>query len=558
VWHEDGQLRSRRGRLLAAALAASDAAYCAALYRGRLGGPRGRALRTALDVAATAASVAVRPDSGRDSGIAAALLPAVGPALEATYIRGPVSGAAALAAPSAAAVAVRRAKGQPVAPFELVTWPFTACTLGFALRVREHVARQRQVRAEERRRQAVRDGAEFMGRLHFGAQGGTNTLDLLIPAYGHLAELDSGTEESVLGEARELRHKLNGLSGPVRGPGPALLAVALRQYTAARRNADLTRTVVLADGSPAHDPDSAVGRLLLDVRETSRHGGERVFGVELPLARPTWQLELVTLGLAIESAWQLSVCSPGYSHVPLRVIAPGVAVNLASAALAEYVQRRHPVRHSADLTLLLLPSCLYGAVAGARTMRRPTFSEDGGPIYPGLHILCGALYLWGSQYPDMSRAGRAGVVGGVAAMVAASWFSSRRRPGDGRGFLVELVWAALAGVGSMRLGSAVRAMGVRVAEEQKQLTQAAAQEGLLAGWEQALEKGRLLHDDVSGRLGRLLAKADGLDERASRMLRSMAASQRRAAEKLAQAAARPPRRLSAARPQLVSPEEARS
>ncbi|MGQ4336164.1 hypothetical protein [Streptomyces hayashii] len=119
VGHQDGPLRSPRGRRLAAALAVSDTLYCGLLATGRLEGSRGQAVRTVVDALATAASVAVYPDSGKYAGIAAALLPTVGSALEATYLRGPRSGVGALATPTAVATVVRRATGRPTSVADL-------------------------------------------------------------------------------------------------------------------------------------------------------------------------------------------------------------------------------------------------------------------------------------------------------------------------------------------------------------------------------------------------------------------------------------------------------
>jgi hypothetical protein len=259
------------------------------------------------------------------------------------------------------------------------------------------------------------------------------------------------------------------------------------------------------------------------------------------LTRATWQLELVTLGLAVESLWQLSVCSPGHARVPVRVMAPAAALNLVSAACAEYVRRRRPIRHNADLTLLLLPSCLYAAAVGPKTMRRPTYNPGGTPMHPGLHVLCGALYLWGSQFPDMSRAGKAGVLASTAAMISTSWFASRRLPGDGQAFVAELVWSALAGVGSLRLGKTVRDMGTRVTDEQKRRTQEACYDAVREGWEQQQQKLHLVRDHLDARLARLTAKADSLDGAAVRTVKSQAAKLRQATQVLNSADAHPPR-----------------
>ncbi|MEV5920046.1 hypothetical protein AB0N42_20460 [Streptomyces pseudogriseolus] len=581
TWHEDGPLRSPRGRRLAAALAVSDTAYCLLLARGRFGSHKGRIMRTALDVLTTAASVAVYPDSGRDAGIAAALLPSVGCALEATYLGGLRSGATALSAPTAVASAVRRATGRPTSGADLFTWPLTACTLGIALRLREQVARNRQERKEDLRRRAGVAGAAFLGRDQHGSAGGRHALDLLIPTFGLLSEIDAEDDAGLSREAGELRRKLDDISGPVsQETGPALLAIALRQYEKAHKHAEVARAVFLAEGPAAHDPGSETGQLLLDegqverlvtalekeraagllsvsvrdrnerprgwdlslsVHERSPRGNaDRAFDVHLPLTRATWQLELVTLGLAVESAWQLSVCSPGHARVPLRVMAPTAALNLVSAACAEYVQRRRPIRHNADLTLLLLPSCLYAAVAGAKTMRRPTYNPGGTPMHPGLHVLCGALYLWGSQFPDMSRAGKWGVVASTAAVIGASWLASRRQPGDGPAFVAELVWSALACVGSVRLGKTVRDMGVRVSDEQKRLTQQACRDAVRQGWEQQREKVRLVSDHIAERLARLAAYEDTLDSFAVREVKSLTFRLHQAIEVLERADANPP------------------
>ncbi|MGA5264772.1 hypothetical protein ACPCI0_31715 [Streptomyces griseoincarnatus] len=582
VGHQDGPLRSPRGRRLAAALAVSDTLYCGLLATGRLEGSRGQAVRTVVDALTTAASVAVYPDSGKDAGIAAALLPTVGSALEATYLRGPRSGVGALATPTAVATVVRRATGRPTSVADLFTWPVTACALGFGLRVREQVARNRQKRREQLRRQAGIAGATFLGRDQHGAAGGRHALDLLIPVFDLLNGMDQPDDAGSSAEADDLRSKLDDITDPrTDGPRPALLAIALRQYEKAHKNADLSRAVFLADGPSAHDPDSTDGGLLLDedqvrhlvtsldlagaagllsvfVRERRerprgwdlslsvhekafRDGMDRFYDVHLPLARATWQLQVVTLGLAIESAWQLSVCSPGHAQVPLRVMAPAVALNLLSAAFAEYAQRRLHIEHVADLTLLLLPSCLYGAIQGPKTMRRPTYNPDGTPFHPGLHILCGAVYLWGSQFPDMSRRGKAGVVASVAAMIGASWLSCRREPGDGPAFVAELVWTALAGVGSVRLGKTIRDMGARVTDEEKRRTQQACYRAVRAGWDQQRRRVRLVRDHLSGRLDRVLERADELDAVTAIQLKSTASRIRQATEALDCADAQPPR-----------------
>ncbi|WP_158697329.1 hypothetical protein [Streptomyces hokutonensis] len=582
TWHQDGPLRSTRGRRLAAVLAVSDAAYCWVLAQGHFDSKKGRAVRTAVDVLTTAASVAVYPDSGRDAGIAAALLPSVGSALEATYLGGPRAGAGALSAPTVVASIVRKATGRPTSAADLFTWPLTACSLGIALRLREQVARNRQERREHLRRRAGVEGAAFLGRDQHGAAGGRHALDLLSPMFGVLDEIDAEDDAGLSREAAELRRKLDDITGPAaQDPSPALLAIALRQYEKARKHPELARDIFLSDGPPAHDPGSETGQLLLDegqveqlvtaldrerpagrlsvfvreqqerprgwdlslsVHEKSARGGiDRVFDVQLPLTRATWQLELVTLGLAVESAWQLSVCSPGHARVPLRVMAPAVALNLVSAASAEYVRRRRPVRHNADLTLLLLPSCLYAAVAGAKTMRRPTYNPGGTPMHPGLHVLCGALYLWGSQFPDMSRTGKAGVLASTTAVISASWLASRRLPGDGPAFVAELVWSALAGVGSIRLGKTVRDMGARVTDEQKRLTQEACHDAVREGWEQQQKKLWLVRDYLDARLARLAAQANSLDGIAARKIKRLAAGLHQATEVLNSADARPPR-----------------
>ncbi|MEV6378166.1 hypothetical protein AB0M31_01945 [Streptomyces sp. NPDC051773] len=586
VWHEDGPLRSPRGRRLAAALAVSDSVYCALLATGRLDGDRGRTVRTAVDVLTTAATVAVYPDSGKDAGIAAALLPTVGSALEATYLRGPRSGLAALSTPTAVATAVRRATGRPTSVADLFTYPVTACALGAGLRLREQVARTRLKRREQLRRQAGVAGAAFLGRDQHGAAGGRHALDLLIPVFALLSGVDGPDDARSSAEADDLRGKLDDITDPrTDGPRPALLSIALRQYEKAHKNADLSRAVFLADGPPAHDPDSGDGGLLLDedqvrhlvaaldqagaagllsvfVRERRdrprgwdlslsvhekpfRGGTDRVYDVRLPLNRATWQLQVVTLGLAIESAWQLSVCSPGHARVPLRVMVPAVALNLLSAACAEYAQRHLRVGHIADLSLLLLPSCLYAAVRGPKTMRRPTYNPGGTPFHPGLHVLCGAVYLWGSQYPDMSRWGKVGVVAGTAATIGASWLSCRREPGDGRAFVAELVWTALAGLGSVRLGKTIRDMGVRVTDEEKRHTQQACHRAVRAGWDQQRRRVRLVRDHLSTRLDRLLERVDELDAVAAIEVKSLATRIRQATEALDRADLQPPRRTPA-------------
>ncbi|MFE9171165.1 hypothetical protein ACFYNZ_16845 [Streptomyces kebangsaanensis] len=580
TWHEDGPLRSRRGRRLAAALLVSDTAYCLTLAKGGFSGRKGAAAWAVADALTATAAVAVYPDSGKDAGIAAALLPAVGSALEGTYARGPLSGAASLVLPTSAAVAMRRATGRPTSTADLLTWPLTACSLGFALRIHEQVSRHRQVRAEQRRRQAGVEGEKFLGSVRYGENGGRQAIDQIIGEYGLLTEIDARSGGGLLDEARQVRRELDKISGPRPSePSPALLAVVLRQYEKARQNVELARRVFLGEGQPAHEPHGETGRLLLDEGQVERlvttldrervagtlsvivreqherprgwdlaldvhtqpvHGESRLFGVPLPLTRPTWQLELVTLGLAVESLWQLSVCSSGHAQVPVRVILPAAAMNLLSAAYAEYVQRRRPIRHTADLTLLLLPSCLYVAAAGPRTMRRPTYNPGGTPMHPGLHVLCGALYLWGSQFPGMSRPGKAALLGGAAAVIGTSWLASRRQPGDGQAFLAELLWSALAGVGSVRLGKTIQDMGIRVTEEQKQLSVEAAQKALLVGWDQQRRRVRLLYDLVGRTLEQLRDKADLLDERTAVKVRNMATHHRRAGEHLARADAHPP------------------
>jgi hypothetical protein len=519
----------------------------------------------------------VYPDSGRDAGIAAALLPAVGTAVEATYTRGARWGATALSAPVVAAPAVRRATGRPTSAADLFTWPLTACSLGLALRVREHTARNGHVRAEEVRRRASTDGAAMLGREWHAREGGRQALDSLLSVYQLLAQIaGSDREKELLDDVRALRRELDD-QAPARttGPGPALLAVALRQYEKARSNALLDRRVFLTEDSEAHDPSTGTGRLLLDDEQVGRltralereavagditvrvrdrqerptgwdlvlgvtqrpprGGPERSFDIALPLNRPAWRLELATVGLAAESVWLMSICSPGHAHVPVRVMAPVAAVNLMSAAVAEYVQRSRPTGHNADLTLLLLPSALYAAVAGARTMRRSTFNPGGTPFHPGLHVLCGALYLWGTQFPDMSRRGKAGVLAGCAAMVGTSWGVSRRRPGDGPAFAVEMVWSALAGVGSVILGKAVRDMGERVTAEQRLLTEQAARQALLDGWQTQARRVQLMHDHVSDYLDRLLTRTDTYDGITAKKIVNMARQHKRAADALAKA-----------------------
>lgn len=574
--HPDGPLRSRRGRRLAAALLVSDGVYCWALAKGRFDSGTGRVVRAAVDALTTAASVAVYPDSGNDDGMAAALLPTVGSALEATYTRGPLAGARAFAVPTAVAAGVRRATGRPTSAADLLTWPLLACGVGLALRLYEQIARDRHVRAERLRRLAGEQGAAFVGRRRHDAAGGTNALDLIIHTFGQLDEDDDARLE----EAKELRKEMDDIRGAsAEEPSAALLAVALRQYEVARRDPYAAHGVFLADGVAAHDPDDEAGRLLLDEGQVERltaeldarnatgrlsvfvrerqerphgwdlaltvhrrtpRGEEHVLDIPLPLTRATWRLELVTFGLVIETMWQLAVCSPAHALVPVRAMAPAALINLAGAVLAEYVQRRRPVQNTADLALLLLPGCLYTAVVGPRTMRRPTYTAGGTPFHPGLHALCGATYLWGEQFPEMSPRGRAGVVGGAAAVIAAAWFAGRRRPGDAQGFLAELLWSGLAGVGSMRLGKTMRDMGTRVTEEQKHLALEAAREALLTGWNQQRRTAWMLHGHVDRLLADARSKADASQVNATAKLKSLSVSQRRAADRLRRADAEQP------------------
>ncbi|MGV9559505.1 hypothetical protein [Streptomyces sp. NPDC003522] len=500
-----------------------------------------------MDTVEAAAAVAVYGDRPEDPGIAAALLPAVGSAVERMYVRGPTVGALSLLLPITAACLTRRAKGGTVSVADVLTYPAAAMALGAALRGREQWAKFGLIRKERVRRRAACAGSRFFGRMQHAADGGREALDLLVNELRELTAVvhpDKVRQELLAAEDR--RQDLSS-RGPTasslaeRGPLPAQLSVVLRQYEMQRgEEPDIRRRVFLVGDSPAHEPGTRLGGLLLDEhqvqdlvavldrhdvtgdttvrvenvqRQGSGHavglliatgGAEaddgRRFTVTLAPRRRPWRLDLVTAGLLAEVGWSASIASPAHAHVPFRAMAPGLSALAAGAAIAGVRQRYRPLRHSSDLCLLVWPGSVWLAVAGGRTMRRETYVPGGTSFFPGLHVLCGNMYLLGSQYREMSRAGRACVIAGTAVQMGATWCAGSRRPGDRSGFAAELVWSTLAAVGGALLGSALRKLSSRVVSEQQKITETAVNDAWRGGWDDAHAHAEFLHSFAHGLL----------------------------------------------------------
>lgn len=537
IWcslHEDGPLNSRRGRQVAIALAALDVVQAALLSRGTLDTKNGRLLRSAVDTVEVAVSVLVYPESGRDAGMAAALLPSCGVAVERGYTSSPVSAVSSLMAPATAAFVCRRLTNRPTGIADAFTYPALSLGTAWVLRAIEQISRWRLEEREQQRRASVRDGNFFLGWRQFLPDGGDKALDEIQKQFVELRKIASGLGIRSRSELLNAQNIKQGIAVKQflspdydeykRTPTPSLLAVALRQYEMWRNNETnaLGDMVYLQDGVPAFDATTSEGGILLDEDQVSklwndmdavavagdtavdvlgqrrRPAGRDVrlrlrFGpteqeINLPCIRSPWQLELVTGGLLVQAGWVLSVSSPVHAHVPLSVTVPIAGVNVLAAAAAETIARRWPDVNRADLSLLCLPASWLVATVGTRTMRRKTYNPGGTPLYPGSHVLAGNGYLLSSQLARMSRTGKTLFVLGVAGQVAASWYSSRRHPGDGMSFVVDLSWAGLTILGVPMLADAIRKMTDRVNTELQTATAAAAAKAYENGWEASREK----------------------------------------------------------------------
>jgi len=392
-------------------------------------------------------------------------------------------------------------------------------------------------RREEQRRQSVRDGNFFLGWRQFLQDGGGLALDEIQKQFVELMKHPStagARSRSELLNAQRLKQDISvaqflSPSFDLRRAAPSLLAVALQQYQLRCNNDSnaLEDMIYLQDGIPAFDASTAQGGILLDEDQVSAlwddmdaigvagetsievlehyqrpagwdvrlrvisglEGGNRTENdINLLAIRSPWQLELVTGGLLLQGIWVLSVSSPAHARVPLRVTLPIAGVNVLAAAVAEMIVRRRPEINRANLAVLCLPASWLVALAGTRTMRRKTYNPGGTPMYPGMHVLAGNGYLLSSNLVRMSPRGRILLGVGIAGQVAASWFSNRRRSGDGAAFIVESIWSALSLSGIPMLARGIGRMADRVNAEQQAATAAAAAAAYERGWSASFEK----------------------------------------------------------------------
>ncbi|WP_212992240.1 hypothetical protein [Actinoplanes auranticolor] len=503
-----------------------DAVEAFMLATRRLDGPRGQRARTLLDSVSLAASLWAYPRSGRDAGMAASLLPTVGVAVERIYTHGLVNGVVAMVAPTATAFTTRRLTRRPTSLADAFTYPAIALTAGAALRLAEQVGQWRLRRGEQNRQDAIRAAMGFFGERQFDRDGGILALDSLQKVFTLLLDSSAVPDHAKAGlmaAQRNRRQRTNSADNQRGHQGGAgtLLAAALHQYADDRGGNRLRDRVYLDREAPAHDARTEEGGLLLDpvqaeelylvldeigvagdtrldvvrtlrrgagmdlsMRVTTQRRGEqaRAYDVHLPSGRSVWRLDLVTVGLALQSAWIMTTSSPGHAHIPVPVTAAAAAVDAVAAATAHYISRRWQSVNPSDLTLLCLPASLFIATVGTRTMRRKTYNPGGTPMHPGLHALAGNAWVLGSHARRMSPVGKALLVAGVGLQIGTSWLMSRRQPGDGKAFLAEMTWATLAMAGSLVLSRGLARMEQRTSIEQEERAAEVAGLAFRTGW----------------------------------------------------------------------------